>query len=335
MLPQFIDAHVHLNTRSEAKMELAKKYGVSFLSINTDIPFFEKLKDQEQVIHDLLDKYPGSTKFITSFDTQYWNTERWLPHALAQIKKGIENGAVGVKIWKNIGMDPVIKDLDGNFVLLDDERFNTIYQYLVDNDILLIGHQGEPRNCWLPLEEMTVDSDRDYFSQHPEYHMHLLPEYPSYEEQMKARDNILKKFPNLKYVGLHLFSMEWSIDEVAKRLDTFPNTMTDLAERICHIQLQARENHEKVRDFFIKYQDRIIYGTDVIDDGQITEKEIARKFERLWKAHWDFFATNKTLEAPEFKGAFQGLELPVAVLEKIFYKNAIKTYGPFEHIKIN
>ncbi|WP_417444356.1 amidohydrolase family protein [Joostella sp.] len=326
MLNPFIDAHVHLNTRSEAKMKLAKKYNVSFLSINTEIPFFESVEDQQQVIHDLEAKFPNMTKFITSFDTKYWNTDKWLPRALQLIKTGLENGAVGVKIWKNIGMDPDIKDKDGNFVLLDDDRFDPIYQYLVDNDILLIGHQGEPRNCWLPLEEMTVDSDRNYFSEHPEYHMHLLPEYPSYEAQMEARDNVLKKFPDLKYVGLHLFSMEWSIDEVAKRLDAYPNTMTDLAERICHVQLQAKDDHKKVRDFFIKYQDRIIYGTDVIDDGSMDDETLTNKFETLWLNHWDFFATDKILTAPEFKGTFKGLELPEEVLEKIFRTNAIKTY---------
>src|SRR5690606_8795617 len=149
------------------------------------------LEEQQQVVLDLLEKYPGSVRYFTSFDTKYFNTEQWLPHAMEQIKTGLKNGAVGVKIWKNIGMDPSVKDLDGNFVLLDDSRFDPIYQYLSDNAILLIGHQGEPRNCWLPLEEMTVDSDRNYFSAHPEYHMHLLPEYPSYEQQMQARDNVL------------------------------------------------------------------------------------------------------------------------------------------------
>lgn len=308
-------------------MKLAQKYDARFLSINTDIPFFDSLEEQQQVVHDLLKKYPGSIRYFTSFDTKYWNTEKWLPHALSQIKTGLDRDAVGVKIWKNIGMDPDVKDKDGNFVLLDDPRFDPIYQYLSDNNILLIGHQGEPKNCWLPLEEMTVDSDRNYFSQHPEYHMYLLPEYPSYQQQMQARDNVLDKFPKLKYVGLHLFSMEWSIDQVAERLDKYPNSMTDLAERICHVQLQAMDAREKVKDFFIKYQDRIIYGTDVIDDGSMNEQELTERFENLWNSHWDFFSTDKIMTAPEFKGEFQGLELPKEVLHKIFYQNAVNTYG--------
>lgn len=327
MLDHFIDAHVHLNTRSLAKIELAKKTGVKFLSINTDIPFFEPLNEQEAVIHDLQEEYPNAIKFVTSFDTQFWNTDKWLPHVLEQIKNGIKNGAAGVKIWKNFGMDKALTDENGGFVMIDDDRLDPIYSYMSDNNILFAGHQGEPRNCWLPLEEMTVDSDRDYFSKHPEYHMYKHPEYPSYERQMEARDNVLRKFPDLKYVGLHLFSLEYSLDEIAKRLDAFPNAKTDLAERICHVQLQAKENREKVRGFFIKYQDRVLYGTDVIDDGSMDDKQLVDKFSNLWQQHWDFFATAKELTAPEFEESFQGLELPEKVLVKLFRENARMTYG--------
>lgn len=326
MLRPFIDAHVHLNTNTETKLKLAKEYNVYFVSINTDIPFFISLDEQEALIHEL-NQIENRSFFITSFDIEHWNTEQWIPHALEQIKQGIARGAKGVKIWKNIGMDARVKDKEGNFVLLDDPRFDPIFQYLSNNKILLINHQGEPRNCWLPLKKMTVNSDREYFSEHPEYHMFKNPQYPSYEAHMRARDNVLERYPNLNYVGLHLFSMEWSLDEVAKRLEKFPKSKTDLAERICHVQLQSMEDREKVRDFFINYQDRIIYGTDVIDDGSMTAEEVAAKFEYLWNYHWTYFSTDSWMEATEFEGTFQGLKLPEEVLYKIFFQNAVKTYN--------
>ena len=324
MLPQFIDAHVHLNTISSEKMEMAVKHNVSFLSINTNIPFFESIEKQEEVILELQKRYPERLQYITSFDFRDWGRENFAQSAIEQIKRGLANGAVGVKIWKDVGFD--LHDEAGTFVMIDNPVFDPIFEYLEENDILLIGHQGEPRNCWLPLEEMTVDSDRNYFREHPEYHMFLQKEYPTYEGQMQARDNMLKKFPKLRYVGLHLFSMEWNIDEVAKRLEQFPNSETDLAERICHLQLQARENWQGVRDFCIKYQDRIMYGTDVIDDGNSPAAEIATRFKNLWEFHYKFFATDELLEAPEFKGEFRGLNLPEEVVEKIFHSNAKRTY---------
>ena len=321
----FIDAHVHLNTNTQAKLQLAAQYDAYFVSINTDIPFFIDLQAQREMINTLNQNTQRSF-FITSFDTQYWNTPRWLPHAMEQIKAGITAGAKGVKIWKNIGMDENLKDDQGNFVLLDDARFDPIFQYLSDAGIVLLNHQGEPRNCWLPLEEMTVASDREYFAAHPEYHMFKNKHYPSYEAQMAARDRGLERFPKLNYVGLHLFSMEYDLEEVAKRLDRFPNSQTDLAERICHVQLQTMHNREKVRQFFIDYQDRILYGTDIIDDGSLTAEATAAKLEQLWQYHWEFFATDHLMEAAEFEGSFNGLKLPESVLKKIFYSNAVSTY---------
>lgn len=324
MIPKFIDAHVHLNTLSKEKMEMAVKHDVSFLSINTNIPFFESIEDQEAVILKLQEQYPGRVQYATSFNFSNWGKEGFAKGSIEQIKRGLENGAVAVKIWKDLGFD--YKDENGKWVMIDNPIFDPIFEYLVENDILLIGHQGEPRNCWLPLEEMTVDSDRDYFAGHPEYHMYLHKEFPSYEDQMQARDNMMRKFPKMRYVGMHLFSMEWSIEEVAKRLDEFPGNHTDLAERVCHLQLQAQDNWQAVRDFCIKYQDRIMYGTDVIDDGSLSGHEYAERFEHLWKFHYQFFATNDLMQAPEFKGDYRGLDLPSEVVEKIFYTNAKKLY---------
>jgi hypothetical protein len=109
-------------------------------------------------------------------------------------------------------------------------------------------------------------------------------------------------------------------------LEQFPNTLTDVAERVCHLQLQAKDNWGAVRDFCIKYQDKIMYGTDIIDDGNASAEDIADRFELLWKFHYKFFATDEILEAPEFRGKFKGLNLPKDVVEKIFYTNAKKTY---------
>lgn len=324
MISKFIDAHIHLNTSSPDKIEMALKHNASFLSINTNIPFFSSIENQEKVILDLQEKYPGRINYITSFDFRDWGKSNFAKGAIEQIKRGISNGAVGVKIWKDVGFD--YHDKEGIFVMIDDPIFDPIFKYLVENDILLIGHQGEPRNCWLPLEEMTVDSDRNYFKEHPEYHMFLQKEYPSYEDQMKARDHMLEKFPKLRYVGLHLFSLEWSIDEVAERLERYPNTKTDVAERVCHLQLQAKDNRKAVREFCIKYQDKIMYGTDIIDDGTAPAEEIAARLENLWNFHYKFFATGEELEALEFKGTFKGLDLPDKVVKKIFYTNAKETY---------
>ena len=95
--------------------------------------------------------------------------------------------------------------------------------------------------------------------------MFLHPEYPSYEDQINARDHLLELHPDLIFIGCHLGSLEWNVDELAKRLDKFPNMAVDMAARICHLQYQSQRTAIKVRDFCIKYQDRLLYGTDLSD----------------------------------------------------------------------
>lgn len=319
-----IDAHCHLNTRSKAKMKLALERGAAFVSINTDIPFFDSLAQQEAVVLDLKRDYPDQVRYIGSFESAGFGSGIWVTKALDQIKRTLDKGAVAIKIWKNFGME--IQDSSGRFIMVDDERLDPIFDYLAAQGVPLLGHIGEPRNCWLPLEEMTVDSDRAYFSAHPEYHMYKLPAFPSYQDQLDARDNMLAKHPNLIFVGAHLGSMEWSLEEVGKRLEKFPNFHTDLAERICHVQRQGMYDRDQVRQFFIKYQDRIIYGSDVIDDGVSTDIHYADRFQELWDFHLSYFGTDQKMSAPEFEGEFEGLELPDEVIRKIFVENAKSMY---------
>ena len=90
----------------------------------------------------------------------------------------------------------------------------------------ILGHNGEPRDCWLPLDGMTFS--QGYYRSHPEYHMYPHPEYPCYQDQIDARDHMLGKHPHLVFIGALLGSLEWSIDELAKRLDKFPNMHVNL-----------------------------------------------------------------------------------------------------------
>jgi hypothetical protein len=69
---------------------------------------------------------------------------------------------------------------------------------------------------------MTTKNDSNYFAENPQYHMYLHPEFPSYEEQMAARDRMLENHPDLVFIGCHLASLEWSVDEMAVSSTAFP-----------------------------------------------------------------------------------------------------------------
>ena len=187
-----------------------------------------------------------------------------------------------------------------------------------------MGHLGEPKNCWLPIEEMTVNNDKGYYSDHPQYHMYKHPDLPSYEEQIAARDRMLGKNPNLIFMGAHLGSLEWSVDELAKRLDKFPNMSVDIAARIGQLFFQTKEDREKVRAFFIKYQDRILYATDLGDQGKQEPIEKQSEMHKVWLRDWEYFTSENVMKSELISGEFQGLHLPKGVIDKVYLKNAKK-----------
>lgn len=324
-LDQKIDAHVHLNAINHDYIRYGIENGFSFLSINTDIPFFPSIEDQENILKTLKKEYPGHIHYATTFSCQDWGADGWLQKCLDRLKKSLDHGAVGVKVWKNIGMS--LQDSYGNYIGVDHPSFDPIFDFIASNGIPLLGHIGEPKNCWLPIEEMTVDQDKSYFAQHPEFHMYKHPECPSYTDHLDARNSMLSKHSNLRFVGLHLSSQEWETDEVSLFLDTYPNAMVDLAERICHLQHQASGNWKKVHDFMVKYQDRIIYGTDVIVDGKLPSSDLLDYMEGRYAMHWKFFTQKEPMNAPKVKLPFNGMRLTDEIIHKLYFGNASKFYG--------
>ena len=287
-----IDAHTHLDAASSAMTEQAIADSFRLVYINTDAPDeLLTIDDQFSFASAQHNQFPNHANFVTTFNLNKWDSAGWATQTIAKLKKDFENGAIGVKIWKNVGM--TYKDSAGQFIMIDNPRFDPVIRFIEDQHKVLVGHLGEPKNCWLPIDQMTVNGDKSYFKEHPEYHMYLHPEYPSYDDQVNARDRFLKRHPNLRFVGAHLGSLEWSVDELAKRLDKFPNMAVDMAERICHLQYQAQKDYKKVRDFILKYQDRLIYGTDFYIIGSSNVKESKAHWHEVWLSDWKYFVTNE------------------------------------------
>lgn len=310
------DTHVHMNTDEITFIKLAQDDNFEFLDIVDDRPFGLPWTEQQKIALRHLQNFPRQMEFATTFSVKGFNDKGWAENTIKELKLSLSKGAKAVKIWKNIGMD--LRDNQGKFVMVDDPRLAPIFKFLVQNGIPLIGHNGEPRDCWLPLDKMTFS--KSYYGAHPEYHMYLHPEYPSYEEHINARDKLLEKYPDLKFVGAHLGSLESSLDELAKRLDRFPNMRVDLS-RMYNLQLHALNDRKKTRDFFIKYQDRLIYGSDKAINSSIDPAELSKTIHEAWLRDWIFFVTNDSINLTGF-GELNGLKLPVGVIDKIYYKNA-------------
>jgi predicted TIM-barrel fold metal-dependent hydrolase len=310
------DTQIHINTEEITFIKLAQQDNFQFLDIVDDRPFGLPWTEQQKFAFLHLNNFPKQMEVATTFAVKGFNDEGWADNTIKDLKLSLSKGARAVKIWKNIGMD--LRDDKGKFVMLDDPRLAPIFKFLVQNGIPLIGHNGEPRDCWLPLDKMTFS--KSYYGSHPEYHMYLHPEYPSYEEHIKARDNMLEKYPDLKFVGAHLGSLEWSLDELAIRLDRFPNMRVDLS-RITNLQLHTLNDRDKTRNFFIKYQDRLVYGTDKAINPSSEPEVLSKSIHDSWLRDWIFFVTDEQINLSGF-GNLKGLKLPADVIDKIYYKNA-------------
>jgi predicted TIM-barrel fold metal-dependent hydrolase len=269
-------------------------------------------------------KYPDRVSWTTGLSLDGWNSPGWLPKSLEAVRDGFDRGAVALKVWKDIGM--TLKDPDSSFVMIDDERFDPVFDFVEKQGKTLVAHIGEPLNCWLPLDSMSVDGDRSYYKEFPQYHCYTLPEIPGYWKQVEARDRVLEKHPGLRLVGCHLGSLESDVDQLAERLEKYPNFAADMAARIVHFQVQDRE---KVRNFIIKYQDRLLYGTDnLVGWTKASIQEQTEKFDKVYTLDYKYFATDEIIVAPIVREGYEcrGLALPPGVLRKIYYENAVRWY---------
>ncbi len=284
-----IDVHVHINSTDSPLLEQAQSDNFRLLTINVDYPDFPPLASQREVAHALVSAHPDRIAFAASFSMDDWGQPSWQQQVIRQLGTEFDAGAVAVKVWKNIGMQ--FRDARGVLVRVDDPAFDPVFDFIRQRGKVLIGHQGEPRNCWLPLGEMTVNNDREYFREHPQYHMYLHPELPSYEDQMAARDRMLDKNPQLRFVGAHLASLEWNVDRLAKFLDEHPAARVDLAARLGQVQYQSNRDYEKVRRFFIRYQDRLLYGTDLTQEPGADPAQLRAEAHATWLRDWQYLNT--------------------------------------------
>ncbi|MEQ9287186.1 MAG: amidohydrolase family protein [Cyclobacteriaceae bacterium] len=316
-----MDVHIHVGTNRDAFVKQARQDNFKLLNVVVDVSRSPgQIEKEYQYRYDQKAKHPEEFEVITAFSMEGWDEPDWVSNTISWLDQCFDDGAIGVKVWKNIGM--VFRDKHGALVRIDDPKLDTVFDHIEKRGKVLMGHLGEPLNCWLPLEEMIVNNDKSYFNEHPEYHMYLHPEMPSYEDQIAARDRMLVKHPNLTFMGAHMGSLEHDVDELAKRLDRFPNMSVDLAARIGQVFYQTIQDREKVRNFFIKYQDRLMYATDMGDSGKRDAEALKKEMHDTWMLDWQFLVTDDWMASDRVNEKFQGLKLPKEVVDKIYSENA-------------
>jgi len=313
---EHIDTHTHIHRIVPELFAALEKDQWRCLSICVSRAIGDQASDLDEQIRGSAEVHratKGRIAWATAFDARGFEDRDFAPRTIAAIQKAFDEGAIGVKIWKNIGMG--IRGKSG-YLLPDNAALSPVFDAIQKADKTLIAHIAEPDGAWMPIDKNNPEFG--YYSQHPEWNMHNRPEMPRKDAILEARDRMLARHPKLRVVGCHLGSDEEHWDRLAKRLDTYPNFAVDMAARVRYF---VRGDHEHARRFLTKYQDRVLYGTDFV----LGSEDAAAAVHDIERPHnWDrqFFATKDTLT---FRNSqTQGLGLPDSVVRKIFRENALR-----------
>lgn len=344
-----IDIHTHIDSDAPFLKEFLDDYNMKVNTLCTGGLNTASMYFQIDQAREFCNDQPRYYSWVTTFDLTQRDDPNWTENVIKKLKDDFEHGAIGVKIWKEIGMS--IKDKDGKYIMVDDPMFAPIFDFIAKENKTLIAHIGEPIQAWMPDHPESNGVPLGYWGKHPQFSFWDKPGLPSYNEIMAARDHVIAKHPDLRFVGAHLSSLEFDVDEIAKRLEAYPNFAVEIGGRMRYLMWQAEG---KVREFFIKFQDRIMYGTDLsagetVWDGkekkgrEATQEEINTMVERLNYRHDLFFrylATDDEIpwgdhiigDIPQPQPTYnvKGLALPEEVLEKIFYTNSVKWFPGVE-----
>lgn len=231
----------------------------------------------------------------------------WAEKAVAQLEADIAAGAVGVgEIGKGFGLST--KKADGTRLKLDDPDLDPVWDAAARLNIPVFIHTADPQEFFEPIDysnerwlELSLFPERRYPNDR----------FPKFEEVMAERDNLFRKHPKTKFVAAHMGWHANDLGRLAKMMNQMPNLYTEVGAVLYDIGRQPRAAH----DFFIKYQDRILFGKDSF------QPEEYPYYWRVFETRDDYFDYYRGYHA---FWKLYGIDLPDSVLKKVYYQNALK-----------
>jgi len=320
-----IDAHMHLNGDHPDTLALLEARDLRLLNICVAEHNDTWRTQERDPYHRLAREHPERYAWCTSFDLPTFEPD-YVERVIAGLDQDLADGAVACKVWKNIGME--VRTPAGEWLMVDDPLFDPVFDHLARNGVPLLMHIAEPLACWRPLSE--AGPHQAYYQRHPEWHMHGRSDVPSHERLMAARDAVLARHPRLRVIGAHLGSLEYDVAEVAQRLERYPNFAVDTSARLGDLMAQ---DGEAVRAFFLRYPERILFGTDVVlrtAHSTLPAAELARQIAQLEASYDDHARYFETDDVVTHRGVTsRGIHLPDDVLERFYRQNARAWYPLF------
>jgi len=262
----------------------------------------------EQSLKNIKESAPTRFGLFLNIDFEKLDDSSFAKEQVELINKAVAQGVIGLKVYKSLGLTD--KDKKGNRIAINDPRLDPIWKACGDLNIPVLIHSGEPSSFWEPKDKYN----ERWLELRQKPGRYRDPEKnPSFEEILAEQHAVFKKHPNTTFINAHLGWMGNDLDRLGKHLDQYPNVMTEIGAVLAELGRQPK----RARQFFIDYQDRILFGKDSYNVSEYytyfrvleTEDEYFDYY-RKRHAHWKIY----------------GLSLPDTVLQKVYYKNALHLF---------
>ena len=257
-------------------------------------------------------KAPDRFQIFGGVDWSKWESlgDAFPEWAANRLKVQKDAGAQGLKIWKPFGLH--VKDHKGQLVKVDDARLSPVWEMAGELGLPVMIHVADPVAFFDPIDE--TNERWEEIGSHPDWAF-TSPPFPSFMEIMSGFFNLVKRHANTTFIGAHVGCYGENLSWVGNMLDKCPNYYIDISARLGELGRQPYT----ARKFFIQYQDRILFGSDMSPD--LDEYRLCYRF---LETDDEYFNYNTTEVPAQGRWYAYGMYLPDEVLEKVYYKNAAK-----------
>lgn len=262
----------------------------------------------QQSLKNVKENAPTRFGLFVNIDFETIDEADFATEQVALIDQAVQDGVMGLKVYKSLGLTD--RDKNGTRIAVNDPRLDPIWKACGDNNIPVLIHTGEPASFWHPKDKFN----ERWLELRQKPNRYRDPETnPSFEEVLAEQHDIFQKHPNTTFINAHLGWMGNDLDRLGAHLDTYPNVVTEIGAVLAELGRQPK----RARQFFIDYQDRILFGKDSYRVSEYytyfrvleTDDEYFDYY-RKRHAHWKMY----------------GLALPDSILKKLYYKNALRLF---------
>lgn len=310
-----IDVHNHVNdamgidehTPPEKVIQVMNAANVRTVVILTG-QWGEKL---QHVVDEMVKPYPGRFMVFTQIDYSKIDDPKGM---VADLDDAVRRGARGLKVLKDLGLQD--RDKSGKLIPVDDPRLDPVWEECGRLGIPVAIHVTDPEAFFHPI---NGENERyEELIEHPDWSFYDHG-FPSKEEVMAQRDHMFAKHPHTTFISLHVANWPEKLDYVSQLLDRLPNVMTEFGAREAELGRQPR----RAREFFLKYQDRILFGTD-----SPPSLEMYHNYFRWLETDDEYFDYYGYPGQGRWK--IYGMKLPDPVLQKVYHRNAERIFAQFK-----